>query len=963
MPYELKKVKKDKFKVCKKDDKKVCFSKKALSKKTAIKQKYAIEQSERRRFGLGRSTNSFSPADYKRYFEKYKKKMKEKYPDLPPFDFDDFVNDFEIHWEANNDTVNDTIYAVVEGTRKYHRLEKQSKLDTDDEEEKVTAYTDEQLKARKKKQEDDDDEIAKKQKEKIDEKEKEMKLLFEEYLRRNPNEGQEEEELDFDDFKTKYDEIDSNHDGDLNESQILERILDPYMDLEDNEKEAVIYGKELWEKIDEENIHFIMKDGTGNTSIQLMPRGEDLMYLKNYLYNRFEDKTNEKDPKTGVYKKGEEQILSIVVDWSDQENFGNDYDEQQVDDRNDRFGKAGVASVESIVFDPENWNVDMYYKYKVLSELKILINYANSKDSGRYFCQNICDGKVLGSNGWSAGTSGVKCYNFYVDQKQKNDYVYSGMDNCSFREDETGNNYNYTFTPEDNEPVTAEYELERPNIHADTICSARFGFIAFNELRKIYQNDGKGDFINKPFDYFDLYSLSPYSTVNFYWQQGAYGYKLEYDTSFKERIFTYLDKNFKTTSFKDAIKIILHELMTKRGCSDIKEALYNLLDLGDSKFFIMSKEEEEWLYDRDKKSFRLKQKYPDKNKLPDDEKIINVIYRGDDIYLSNKNQEVVLQEYFDQLFDEIEAPEDDTEENILYNKVLLLLKERNKKYPSNQVPIPTRKVFKNLLDTWDTSFFKNKEKTANNVSLLLERVTEPSRAKELASRKKQAVRQSARIIKEARKENPDLTITDVFNKTKLKGRLIRDLESEIRPVDDKRYNLPSLINSSMRDDQRFPKKARIIAKKDNPLNEPRKRYLATKNLNASELDQVGDVFGQGLKGVKFYEELRSYGIDPVKYLSYMKKQAKKAGYDSKQLMLDNDDKHKLRISTEQGVKHFGAVGYKDFYIYTHLEKDKKVPKGTAKQMRDRFQKSHGAITTKNKLGRNSANELALKILW
>jgi hypothetical protein len=95
----------------------------------------------------------------------------------------------------------------------------------------------------------------------------------------------------------------------------------------------------------------------------------------------------------------------------------------------------------------------------------------------------------------------------------------------------------------------------------------------------------------------------------------------------------------------------------------------------------------------------------------------------------------------------------------------------------------------------------------------------------------------------------------------------------------------------------------------------------------------------------------------------MKKQAKKAGYDYKQLTLDNDDKHKLRISTEQGVKHFGAVGYKDFFIYEHLEKDKKVPKGTAKKMRDRFQKSHGAITTKRKLGRNSANELSLKILW
>ena len=95
----------------------------------------------------------------------------------------------------------------------------------------------------------------------------------------------------------------------------------------------------------------------------------------------------------------------------------------------------------------------------------------------------------------------------------------------------------------------------------------------------------------------------------------------------------------------------------------------------------------------------------------------------------------------------------------------------------------------------------------------------------------------------------------------------------------------------------------------------------------------------------------------------MKKWAKASGYDEKQLTLDNDDKHKLRIMTEQGTKHFGRVGYKDYYIYRHLEKDKKVKKGYAKIMRDRFRKSHGAISKKRKLGRNSANELSLRILW
>ena len=121
--------------------------------------------------------------------------------------------------------------------------------------------------------------------------------------------------------------------------------------------------------------------------------------------------------------------------------------------------------------------------------------------------------------------------------------------------------------------------------------------------------------------------------------------------------------------------------------------------------------------------------------------------------------------------------------------------------------------------------------------------------------------------------------------------------------------------------------------------------------------------GEGIKGVKFDEELRRYGINPTDYLSQMKKWAKASGYDEKQLTLDNNDKNKLRIMTEQGTKHFGRVGYKDYYIYRHLEKEKKVKKGYAKIMRDRFRKSHGAISKKRKLGRNSANELSLRILW
>jgi hypothetical protein len=136
-----------------------------------------------------------------------------------------------------------------------------------------------------------------------------------------------------------------------------------------------------------------------------------------------------------------------------------------------------------------------------------------------------------------------------------------------------------------------------------------------------------------------------------------------------------------------------------------------------------------------------------------------------------------------------------------------------------------------------------------------------------------------------------------------------------------------------------------------------------KNRFGESSGESSEIEGSGIKGAKFYEELRSYGINPDDYLKKMKKWAKASGYDEKQLTLDNNDKNKLRIMTEQGTKHFGRVGYKDYYIYKHLEKKKEVKKGYADKMRDRFRKSHGAISKKRKLGRNSANELSLRILW
>lgn len=60
MPYLIKKVK-DGFKVCKKNDKKKCFSIKPLTKEQAMKQMRAIIMSEMSRHGkLGKGFTDFS---------------------------------------------------------------------------------------------------------------------------------------------------------------------------------------------------------------------------------------------------------------------------------------------------------------------------------------------------------------------------------------------------------------------------------------------------------------------------------------------------------------------------------------------------------------------------------------------------------------------------------------------------------------------------------------------------------------------------------------------------------------------------------------------------------------------------------------------------------------------------------------------------------------------------------------
>jgi hypothetical protein len=93
------------------------------------------------------------------------------------------------------------------------------------------------------------------------------------------------------------------------------------------------------------------------------------------------------------------------------------------------------------------------------------------------------------------------------------------------------------------------------------------------------------------------------------------------------------------------------------------------------------------------------------------------------------------------------------------------------------------------------------------------------------------------------------------------------------------------------------------------------------------------------------------------YLASAKRRASANGYDPRALDLARDGTHKLVYQSPMGKVKFGRLGYGDHIYYSKFEPE------IAEQKRNTFQKSHGAISRIHNLGKYSANELALNILW
>jgi hypothetical protein len=861
MPYELKKVKKDKFKVCKKDDKKVCFSKKALSKKTALKQKFAIESSERRRFGMG-TRSSKRIRNWATLYDQYLRIIKAD-TDLDDDEVDDKetfrINYAEIYESDDSLTENEILAKVV------NINVNRNTINTDDEsEEKVKARSRSASRTSELTMNTEDQNA-------------EVYNNYESQIDTYNNQNDEEfDTLEFDDFIKKYEEK-MEEDDDYEPDTIIEMII------EDQVKEK--YGETTETEKDDMAWKFkiatAFKDPNDITSDF---KGEQI-FDSNYVVDR---KTNGQN----INYKSLEKLYDYISGKC-----------------RENMAKGGYYGWFVDTTDADDIREKNYEELSALTA--ICQKHIAPRDYNDNWCKDKCSGHV-----WHFDLFNHNYFGCVFRLQDDGIYLSSGC-------------------------WVAPYT---DNIYIELLCGLGGGKYIMEAFKRLYKQNSEDFFFkknkNRKFEYLDLNSVPSYVTVEFYYKQGLIEdshVPNDVIDLFKEEIFDQIEQhNFVSVEEYCEKYLPYFESGICDPSDTYLDEIYDVCATGGHKY--------------------LYPKYNVSSELGTFSKDIN----GTTLISYN-----YLKGFKDFCKDAIANPEQYQQ----YSRPAITtrnIKERLENLPAKAREIRTGKLrTKRMLRNPDLP--RQNLINQRNVNTQLRNVlTELEESGLPADENAQSVDVLANKPRFA-EQGKDLTTRQKQTAiNRLKGNEPRTAYKRMKQL--REFGMPSVRNVAV--DPFETKKQMVRTQVRIPRSHPAKYRTVVSEppvKSGFTMDDTlitrGDPTGSGVKGTKFYEELKGYGIDPVKYLAYMKKQAKKAGYDYKQLTLDNDDKHKLRISTEDGIKHFGAVGYKDNFIYQHLEKTKQVPKGTAKQMRDRFQKSHGAITTKRKLGRNSANELSLKILW
>ena len=112
------------------------------------------------------------------------------------------------------------------------------------------------------------------------------------------------------------------------------------------------------------------------------------------------------------------------------------------------------------------------------------------------------------------------------------------------------------------------------------------------------------------------------------------------------------------------------------------------------------------------------------------------------------------------------------------------------------------------------------------------------------------------------------------------------------------------------------------------------------------------------------QQVEEMGLSPTSYLRRIRRSAREAGYEARNVMLATDGVHKIAVMTPDGsMRYAGRVGYGDFHLWSMLEARGDAPRGTAEEKRRMYRARATQIRGRWRDDPYSPNSLAIHILW
>ena len=939
MPYFLRNVEDDKFKVCKKSDPDKCFSKNGLTKSKAIRQKKAIELSERKKSGA-------IPKD-KNLYDKIKSDIVQKYPKHSAYRSMMIVKEYKKQGGEFEDNKNNKM-----NTKKWLGQEWTSVNDVFHDGKIVPCGSSDTMK-----------------------KYGDYPLCRPLSIIKRLNKNQMKKLIDKKNILGK-------------DMLITKKVLKTKKFNIKNTKTGS--GKDYWSEVGRRLRNKIrtrymnLCADKGLVSYDM----EEFIDLYNEIYEDIEDKlenTYEEDDRINIiiermieeqekYNNNEEE-----ADEESHESFSEDEEEDEEVTEEEKEYLQEAFLILTNEGDTINFVKDSVANWPALKRLSLFLNDDIEKNGTK-----VSQGKVRA---------------YLVDQEQPINNEERKIKDGLLNLVESHGNFSSEFCTDKCSSETWSFPLQFSNlgqfgivflkkddrfiicsganistysgiIEIKYLCSAKYGFVLFQTIKDLILNDVKSFFFetDTKFSHLTLQSVSEYNTVQFYGKEGALEPKLAVERrmdDFKELIDNSTNEKYNDTDYIRELDDDELEKYTKAienicrfevlesfeyGLSDekcdpsedpeaskIKIDIYNIVSCGGYKdFYYKNKTPKNYVNVNYREEF-LKIVKEELNKInKKDFKLIEEL-KG---LMKEKKQKEKFAEVLDELQDVTEKRKEKLINSIKQSISESINKKQNIKedekgylinQPKNIMNVEPDRKNKNIIQVKDSG-----------LKMTLER-PKPVDKKEVK-----------RILKEQEKRSRNRQV----------------MSSILENIDDLAQYSRNQLRQKVREERNIRQGRRLPESKEEKIRSKNiipslvqgVKFNNDEESSEEEPEPSGRRRARGIEN-KFMKQLESKDLKSEEYLKKAKASAKKAGYDPKKIFFSDDNIHKLMYKIDNKIIRFGRVGYGDFIIWSHLEKNNKVSKGTADKKRNTFRKSHGKITEIHKLGKNTANELAINVLW